>query len=187
MQHEHEDDSCSPASLITDNSSSADNLDSCSTPTPGIYEQLRDSPFGYLIHGLRLTEHEKDLMEDLLSPTQVEMPPPPAPFASASTKRKAEELEMGFDLENFQDFDQTPVHRIFPFEGEKSISEFGYFNSGYKDSDVHSSGLSPGPQMEDEDVKDDENETEDVPVMSTRGFAISVNDFFDLDEASGFA
>jgi len=90
---------------------------------------------------------------------------------------------MGFDLENFQDFDQTLVHRIFPSEGDKSISEFGYFNSGYKDTDVHSSGLSPGPQMEDEE---DENETEEVPVMSTRGFAISVNDFFDLDEASGF-
>lgn len=126
-------------------------------------------------------------MEDLLSPTQTEMPPPPAPGASTGTKRKADGLEMGFDLENFRDLDQTLLHRIYPSEGEKSIPEFGYFNSGYKDTDVHSSGLSPGPQMEDEDVKEEEeNKTEDIPVMSTRGFAISVNDFFDLDEASCF-
>lgn len=193
MHHEHEEDSCSPASLITDNSSStAENLESCPTPTPGIYEQLRDSPFGYLIHGLRLTDHEKDLVEDLLSPNHVDMPPPPAPSASTTnTKRKAGELDIGSRLENTLEFNQMLLQRMFPPDCENTISESSYFNNNaYRDSDVHSSGLSPGPQMEDEEeanVKEEENETmDDMPTMSTRGFAISVNDFFDLDEASGY-
>lgn len=194
MHQEHEDESCSPASLITDNSSStADNQDSCPTPGPGIYEQLRDSRFGYLIHGLRLTDHEKDLVEDLLSPSQVDnMPPPPARSASTTNmKRKSEGLEMGFSLENSLEFNQRLLQRMFPPDCENTISEFSYFNNmnnARRDSDVHSSGLSPGPQMEDEeeDVKQEELEKDDMPTMSTRGFAISVNDFFDLDEASGY-
>ncbi|KEF56425.1 uncharacterized protein A1O9_08006, partial [Exophiala aquamarina CBS 119918] len=163
MHHEHEDDSCSPASLITDNSSStADNPESCPTPNPGIYEQLRDSRFGYLLHGLRLTDHEKDLVEDLLSPNQVDMPPPPAPSAlTTSTKRKAEESEMGLSLENTMEFNQRLLQRMFPPDCDTTISEFSFFNNNaYRDSDVHSSGLSPGPQMEDEeeDVKQEESQ-----------------------------
>lgn len=181
---------------MTDNSSSAEIVDSCPTPTAGIYEQLREgpygNPFGYLIHGLRLTEHEKDLMEGLLNPTQVKMPPPPAPDASAGTKRKAGEFEMGFDLGNYQNLDPTPVQRNVQPEDENTISNFGVLHKGYNDSDVHSSGLSPAPQLEEEAEEEEEYvkvqkyEVDDTPVMSTRGFAISVNDFFDLDEASGF-
>ncbi|KAK5054497.1 hypothetical protein LTR84_001388 [Exophiala bonariae] len=184
IYHEYDDDSCSPASLITDHSSSADNVDSCPTPTPGIYEQLHEgplgNPFGYLLHGLRLTEHEKDLMENLLNPGQVDMPPPAVPSGSSSMKRKAGETDMGFDLAHSSSLDQPLIHR------NSTISNFGILHNGYNDSDVHSSGLSPGPQEEEEDQKDQQNDFDDQPVMSTRGFAISVNDFFDLDEASGF-
>lgn len=190
IYHENDDESCSPASLVTDHSSSAENVDSCPTPTTGIYEQLHEvpfgNPFGYLLHGLRLTEHEKDLMEDLLNPGQVDMPPPPAPGTSSSMKRKAGEPDMGFDLGNYPSLDQTLIERLSAAQKDDTISNFGILHNGYTDTDVHSSGLSPGPQEEEENVKVLKDEFDETPMMSTRGFAISVNDFFDLDEASGF-
>jgi len=98
-------------------------------------------------------------------------------------------LDAGFDLDNYFSRDQTLARRFPTHQENHTISNFGILHKGYNDSDVHSSGLSPGPQEEeedDDDVKVQKHELDDTPVMSTRGFAISVNDFFDLDEASGY-
>ena len=119
-------------------------------------------------------------MEDLLSPNPIDTQPIDSERTSSSTKRKAlsSSEETAFDVEDYYDIDQSLLQRMFPSEGNAK-PETRYLLNGYKDIDVYSSGLSPAAQEE-------ENDPDPMTVTSTRGFAITVDDIFDLDEASGF-
>lgn len=116
-------------------------------------------------------------MQDLLNPV-----PEPTVISHAATgeKRKApsaSEVEIVQD-----DFYQTLVEKMFPPSVHETIMPTGYEYisdiQATKDSDVHSSCLSPAV-VADED--DDESPAGLVMPVSN---PLSVDEFFDLDEAA---
>jgi hypothetical protein len=132
-----------------------------------------------LIDGLRLTDHERDLMQDLLTPV-----PEPTAISHAVTgeKRKApteSDVEIVPD-----DFYQGLVEKMFPPSVHETIMPTGYEYisdiQATKDSEVHSSCLSPAV-VEEEDDDDDESPAGLVMPVSN---PLSVDEFFDLDEAA---
>lgn len=147
-QVESDDAASSPGSLTTDSSSPANSTDHGLPPSPGIFEQLRAGPFGPVMYGLRITDHERDMMEDLLSPAPLmDFDPNPA----AGTKWKDVDLI---------DEDRT----VFDLDPDQL-------------STVHSSGLSiTGPG--------EESEKTPGGIVMPQGSPLSMDDFFDLDEAA---
>jgi len=165
----------SPGSLISDSSSHSPS-DSCAMPA-AICERFRSGPFGHLFDGMRITDIERDMMEDLLNP---------APFQDEAPNRKRKDVpnEVNWAPEDYYDIDEALLQKMFPAIGHQTSYDFGLGSSGStnadRDYDVHSSGLSPAA------VEDGEEEKDTTP----KGFviydysALSVDDFFDLDEAS---
>ncbi|KIV79895.1 hypothetical protein PV11_07436 [Exophiala sideris] len=168
----------SPGSLTSDSASPASSGETCQTPPPGIYAQLRSGPFSHLIDGLRVTDHERDLMQDLLKPAPVALPMPPA---ATGEKRKAPtDSEVEIISDDFYTIDQTLLEKMFPPSVKDQILPSGYEYvsniQATKESDVHSSGLSP-VFMEEEDESP-------AGIVMPANDPLSVDDFFDLEEAA---
>jgi len=176
--HDNEDSASSPGSLTTDASSPHSLGDRCATPPTGIFEQLRAGPFSHLIDGLRLTEHERGFMHDMLNPAPqlASMPVP-----ESTTKRKATEFEADVVPEDYYHVDNSLLQKIFPQPGAELESLSGYeyaeTTNADRDNDVHSSCLSPAAEEEGG------YETPAGIIMPTHA-PLSVDDFFDLDEAA---
>ncbi len=175
--HDNEDSASSPGSLITDASSPHSLGERCATPPTGIFETLRAGPFSHLIDGLRLTEHERGFMHDMLNPApqlaSMSMP-------DSTTKRKATEIEADVAPEDYYHVDNSLLQKIFPQSGAEmqplSGYEYAETTNADRDNDVHSSCLSPAAEEED-------YETPAGIIMPTHA-PLSVDDFFDLDEAA---
>ncbi|KAI1616896.1 hypothetical protein EDD37DRAFT_57391 [Exophiala viscosa] len=177
IQHE-EYVAFSPGSLTSDSASPASLGDTCQTPPPGIYAQLRSGPFSHLIDGLRLTDHERDLMQDLLKPT-----PEPIPISTAAPgqKRKAPtDLDVEIVPDDFYTIDQSLLEKMFPPFVKETILPSGYEYvsniEATRESDVHSSGLSP--------VFLEEEDESPAGIVMPANDPLSVDDFFDLEEAA---
>ncbi|KIW31948.1 uncharacterized protein PV07_03534 [Cladophialophora immunda] len=175
-----EDALSSPGSLVADTSSSPASTDSCPTPA-AICEQFRSGPFGHLFNGMRLTDNERDLMEDLLNPVTTI----PADEAhSQAVKEVAPKVELA--PEDYLEIDEVLLQNMFPPFGKHMDQPFDFavkeLTKVEEEYDVHSSGLSPAAE--------EAEETEEDKTTSHRGIvvydynALSVDDFFDLDEAS---
>jgi hypothetical protein len=128
---------------------------------------------------MRVTDNERDLMEDLLSPatpsSQEEMP---------DHKRKRVEDQVEVAPQDYSEIDESLLRTMFPALAPKRNQGLGGEMMGSapteREYDVHSSGLSPAA----------EEAADEGEVASHRGIviydygALSVDDFFDLDEAS---
>ena len=170
----------SPGSLVPDSTHSPASTDSCPTPAT-VCEQFRSGPFGHLFDGMRLTDNERDLMEDLLSPL-----PASSLEEASSPKRKYDDVRIEPHDNQSHNYDELLLRSIFPDSGVKQPGDL-HLGTVYPvkietASSVHSSGLSPATEEQDD---------EEEEVISHRGIAIydysalsSVDDFFDLDEAS---
>ncbi|OAP60782.1 hypothetical protein AYL99_05784 [Fonsecaea erecta] len=172
----------SPGSLTADTSSSPASTDSCPTPA-AVCEQFRSGPFGHIFSGMRLTDNERNLMEDLLNPSTTL----PEDATQAQTLQEtAPKVELA--PEDYLEIDETLLQNMFyPFV-KQEIQPFDIAPNVEKEYEVHSSGLSPAAE-EAEDVEEAAGAEEDKPT-GHRGIvvydynALSVDDFFDLDEAS---
>ncbi len=192
---EYEENASSPASLTTDSASPSSSVDNCPTPSAGIYEQLRSGPFSHLINGLRITEHERDLMEGLLNPGGA---PPVMDFFSAvapsTTKQKAavHAPELQFESEDYYNLDERLLQNMFaPAKHSTLARSLGLpHTNADREDDVHSSGISPAAGHEEEKEREDGEEEEDDDYKTPAGIVmpshsiLSVDDFFDLDEAA---
>ncbi|KIX04508.1 uncharacterized protein Z518_05378 [Rhinocladiella mackenziei CBS 650.93] len=198
---EIEDNASSPGSLTADNSSPSSSEESCPTPAPGIYEQLRSGPWSHLLEGMRITDHERDMMEDLLSPGSssdfVEKETSSAkPIVKAGEISDADETA----AEDFYAIDEGLLEKMFPSSaappfGDRIPSHFNFGGYEYYPrglptksitdreaaEDVHSSGLSPAPN---EDEEEETNHKTPGGIVIYDYSDLSVDDFFDLDEAS---
>ncbi|ETI22434.1 hypothetical protein G647_06509 [Cladophialophora carrionii CBS 160.54] len=170
--HTAEDAVPSPGSLVLDSAPSPASTDSC--PTPGtVCDQFRSGPFGHLFDGMRLTDNERDLMEDLLGGT-----PPMQQEEIPTRKRRQDQSKVEVAPEDYSEIDESLLRTMFPATAQEGAEGLG--DERPREYDVHSSGLSPATE-EPQDEKD---------VSSHRGIviydygALSVDDFFDLDEAS---
>ncbi|KAJ9494800.1 hypothetical protein H2202_009701 [Exophiala xenobiotica] len=183
--HDTEDSASTPGSLTTDASSPHSLGDRCATPPTGIFEQLRPGLFSHLIDGLRLTEHERGFMHDMLNPApQMSLMPMLEP---TTTKRKATQFEADVELpEDYAHVDHSLLQKIFPQPDAAEmdpLSGYEYYaetTDADRDNDVHSSCMSPATE-EEEDY-----ETPAGIIMPTHA-PLSVDDFFDLDEAAAEA
>lgn len=127
---------------------------------------------------MRLTDNERDLVEDLLSPVQVL-----SQDEALTPKHKLDDVKVELAPENYNAIDPSRLERMFPTFTEKDIRSGWQLHStthSKKNFEVHSSGLSPAMEaVEEEDT-----------TPSHRGIvvydydAVSVDDFFDLEEAS---
>lgn len=162
---------------MAESTASPASTESCATPA-AICEQFRSGPFGHIFDGMRLTENERDLMEDLLSPTS-----PQIQYEPLSKKRKQDEIKVEIASEDYYGIDQSLLQKMFPPFEDKSSYIGGISNGGFmaaqEESDVHSSGLSPAAEEEDE-----ETGTSHRGIVIYDYDALSVDDFFDLEEAS---
>jgi len=167
----------SPGSLVADSTASPASTESCPTPA-AICEQFRSGPFGHLFDGMRVTANERDLMEDLLSPTA-----PQLHDEAPSKKRKQDEIKVELAPDDYFAIDQSLLQKMFPTFEDKGSHAFGVNLNGFidteEDSDVHSSGLSPAAEEEPE-----EKATSHRGIVIYDYDALSVDDFFDLEEAS---
>ena len=110
-------------------------------------------------------------MEDLLNPSvSIDFHDP-----------KAKEPEVEISPDDFYKIDEGLLQRMFPTAGNTTL-DLSYKNSGYayadKDVEVQSSGLSPAAEQEEED------KISPAGIVMYDYSALSVDDFFDLDEAS---
>lgn len=197
-QIESDESACSPASMTTDNSSSsaASEPESCPTPSAGMFEQYRTGPFGHLFNGMRITEHERDFMEDLLGPMHLPIFAPQPETKAASSIQQALFVRQPeiVSTDNYG-IDESALQQIFG-EDEKPVTYRGFSISEYKteddededdddNADIHSSGMSPINDLDDDDNSEDAGlETSAYP---SRGLVVSVDDFFNLEEASELA
>ncbi|KAK4934445.1 hypothetical protein LTR10_024296 [Elasticomyces elasticus] len=168
----------SPGSLTSDSAFPASSGDTYLTPTPGNYAQLRSGRFSHLIDGLRLTDHERDLMQDLLRPA-----PEPVTISTAATGQKREvptNSEVEIVPDEFYTSDQSLLEKMFPPSVKETILplEYDYVSNiqATTESDVHSSGLSP-ISMEAEDESP-------AGIVMPANDLLSVDGFFDLEEAA---
>ncbi len=168
----------SPGSLVADSTASPASTESCATPA-AVCEQFRSGPFGHIFDGMRLTANERDLMEDLLSPTT-----PQIQENTASKKRKQDDVKIEPAPEDDYGIDQLFLQRMFPTSKNNERTAFGANLTGYIDPaeecDVHSSGLSPAI----EDAEAEEGLTSHRGIVIYDYDTVSVDDFFDLEEAS---
>ncbi|EXJ86028.1 hypothetical protein A1O1_06397 [Capronia coronata CBS 617.96] len=160
QEGKHDEDCISsPGALTADTSSPAPSHDHCATPSPGIYEQLHCAPFSHLIQGLRCTEHERDMVNDLLNPSP-STTLLPAEFSGIQSKREAEQMD---PFNECYHADEGYLHTMFPFGPAQSLfdsvhdskfsTSFPLMSDEIRDSDVHSSGLSPGMEEDGEETK----------------------------------
>ncbi|KAJ9630292.1 hypothetical protein H2204_008510 [Knufia peltigerae] len=180
-ENNHEDSISSPGSLTTDTSSPQYLGEACTTPPASA------GPFSDLIYGLRLTDHERGFMNDLLNPSleSGDM------FASMSVeKRKMPDLdESGVDPANFFGAGNDSFQTMFsPSQHEVEATDFSGYEyavttNGERENDVHSSGLSPTAEEGDEGEEAEEDTAPAGIVMPVHA-ALSVDDFFDLEEAA---
>jgi len=164
----------SPGSLIADSSSSPVSTDSCSTPAS---EKSRSGPFGQIFSGMRVTENERDMMEDLLSPDttvwQQELP---------SLKRKQGDTHVNMDQHDYFNLDEALLQRIFPTFEDKSIPEIG---TGLIDqTDITDKYLSGSNSAAGEPIGKADAATTHMGIVVYDYDSVSVDDFFDLEEAS---
>ncbi|KAG9783443.1 hypothetical protein KCU88_g3045, partial [Aureobasidium melanogenum] len=159
-QPNNQDNASSPGSLTNDTSSPAPSCDGCPSPSAGIYEQLHASPFSHLIDGLRFTEHERNMVNDLLFPRG------PLEFGSDMSFDKKPDLD-NEQTEALDDPDPTSegfLHKPFSFSIPPSAllldehTKVHAVTNEDRDNDVHSSGLSPGAEEgeEPQEKKDEE-------------------------------
>jgi len=129
---------------------------------------------------MRVTENERDLMEDLLSPVI-----PQLQHEAPSKKRKQDEIKVELAPDDYFAIDQSLLQKMFPAFEDKASHGFGLNLNGFvdpeEDSDVHSSGLSPAAEEEEEP---EESVTSHRGIVVYDYDALSVDDFFDLEEAS---
>ncbi|KIW95184.1 uncharacterized protein Z519_03768 [Cladophialophora bantiana CBS 173.52] len=179
-----EDALSSPGSLITDTSSSPASSDSCPTPA-AICEQFRSGPFGHLFNGMRLTDNERDLMEDLLNPSTTL---PEDESHALSNKEATPRVELA--PEDYLAIDEAFLQNMFSPFGKHMDQPFDFAvnesTNAEEEYDVHSSGLSPAAEEteETEEVAAEEKTTSHRGIVVYDYSALSVDDFFDLDEAS---
>ncbi|KIX94399.1 uncharacterized protein Z520_09785 [Fonsecaea multimorphosa CBS 102226] len=175
-----EDSPPSPASLIADTSSSPASSDSCPTPA-AVCEQFRSGPFGHIFDGMRLTDNERDLMEDLLNPSTTLAEDQPHGQTLSQTGPK---LELA--PEDYLEIDEALLQNIFHPFGKHINQPFDFAvnksTNVDEENDVHSSGLSPAAEEVAEAVEDNPTSHRGIVVYDYN--ALSVDDFFDLDEAS---
>ena len=146
-------------------------------------DQFRSGPFGHIFDGMRLTANERNMMEDLLSPTDQ-----PTQDEARNQKRKLEDVQVEVVPADSHNRDETLLNNIFPSLIDDShglgIASMDVIKIEPED-DVYSSGLSSAAEELEESEK----------ATSHRGIivydyddyeydAVSVDDFFDLDEAS---
>jgi hypothetical protein len=127
---------------------------------------------------MRLTDNERDLMEDLLSPADI-----PSQDEPPNQKRKHDDVQIALSQEDFYSTEamfQQMMSATTATKQSHGLSA-GLLNNIKLETqgEVYSSGLSPAAE-----------ETEEEEGTIHRGFvvydynALSVDDFFDLDEAS---
>ncbi|KIV88508.1 hypothetical protein PV10_08189 [Exophiala mesophila] len=187
---ENEENTHSPASMVTDTSSPSSS-EGCATPSAAMFEQFRSGPFGHLFNGMRLTEHERDFMEDLLGPTDLateEAKPAQAPIKALVASQtlvhesKVGSREIGVTRENSKPVVPVKLEDKQEEEEEEVVTYRGFSIGRHYDDDdddeddVHSSGMSP--------INDTEMEPLQLPQGHNSKSLISVQDFFDLEEAS---
>ena len=142
---------------------------------------------------MRLTEHERDFMEDLLGPTDLateEAKPAQAPIkALVASQSLMHESKVGSrEIRNTRDNSKpvVPVKTEDEEEEEEEVVTYRGFSIGrhYDDDDdeededdVHSSGMSP---IDDTDMEP----LQLPPPGHSSQSLISVQDFFNLEEAS---
>lgn len=191
---ESDESTHSPASMMTD-SSSPSSSEGCATPSAAVFEQFRSGPFGHLFNGMRLTEHERDFMEDLLGPTELATEEPKsthAPIkalvASQSLVHEADVGSREFSKARDSSKSVAPVEQEDKEEFEEAVTYRGFSIGRHNDDDddeenddddddVHSSGMSP---INDADIEPLDLE----PRPSNESLMVSVHDFFNLEEAS---
>ncbi|EXJ77786.1 hypothetical protein A1O3_10015 [Capronia epimyces CBS 606.96] len=148
QQRHDEDDESSPGALTADTRSPTPSSDCYPTPSAGIFEQLHCGPFSGLIQGLRFTEHERDMVNDLLNPDGP-MHLMPDEFPNTKLKLEGEQVNA---LHDFYPADEGFLHKISPLAGERLAFEVEQDLKGSakvkeaEDNDVHSSGLSPAEE-----------------------------------------
>lgn len=179
---ESDENSHSPASMVTD-SSSPSSSEGCATPSAAIFEQFRSGPFGHLFNGMRLTEHERDFMEDLLGPTDLATEEPKQAHAPIKALVAAEVGSREFYQARDKSKSVAPVEQDYKEEVEEEVTYRGFSIGRHNDDDeddddddVHSSGMSP--------INDADVEPLDLEPRNSNENLISVNDFFNLEEAS---
>ena len=160
----------SPGSLIADSTTSPASTDNCPTPA-AICEKFRSGPFGHIFDAMRLTENERDMMEDLLSPATT-MP---------TLKRKQDEIEVEVAPDDYFETDHSFLQSMFATPEDKRPHSF-VMDSLSKDTDydAHLSKVSPTAEGLDEEAIT----TTHKGIVVYDYDALSVDDFFDLDEAS---
>lgn len=191
-KQEAEEAVSSPGSLINDSAASPSS-DNCPTPSSSIVEQFRSGPFGHIFDGMRITDHERDMMEDLLSPFQPGVDVSFAANTSSSSNKKRKEAtpEVEIASEDYYEIDEALLQKMFPQAGEDMKREFNFEYPGIttnanRETDVHSSGLSPASQDDDQEGEEEEEDKHTSPagIVVYDYSALSVDDFFDLEEAS---
>lgn len=184
IHEDMEDSASSPGSLTADACSPHSSSDNYPTTPAAICEQLRSGPFNYILDGMRVTDHERDMMEDLLNPN-----PDLTLLQDEAPGKKPQDADPEANLTpgGYYDIDEGLLQKMFPTMGGRTNGDFGFQSSGFtnadRDCDVHSSGLSPAADQEDEEESDPTPKGYVVYNHST----LSVDDFFDLDEASSAA
>jgi hypothetical protein len=172
MNHEYqrqmvnqEDHVTSPAALPTDIYLSATDADE--TPTPpevSAIDLLRTGPFSQLLPELRLTQGERDMMEDLLTPG----PTLPDLLSEQSTRMKRKVTH--------RETVEERLHHVRRVQSQPECTR-----KRYRDLQVCSSGLNPADIAIPEDFNGGANEE---PTLLS---AASMDAFFNLDAASAAA
>ncbi|EXJ58600.1 hypothetical protein A1O7_06027 [Cladophialophora yegresii CBS 114405] len=168
----------SPGSLVLDSAPSPASTDNC--PTPGaVCDQFRSGPFGHLFNGMRLTDNERDLMEDLLSES-----PPTMQEEMPTHKRRQEEGKVQVASEDYSSIEESLLQTMLPQNPPKGTQALGNESTSSvktpREYDVHSSGLS----LATDEAQDESDVTSHRGIVIYDYGALSVDDFFDLDEAS---
>jgi hypothetical protein len=127
---------------------------------------------------MRVTDNERDLMEDLLSP----IPEPPHDEAS-SQKRKYDETQVELAPDDYFAMDETLLHRMFPAFTRKDTHGLGIELTDPTKTELDCDGYSLGPGTANK-VEGEGKATSHRGIVVYDYDALSVDDFFDLDEAS---
>jgi len=176
--HDTEETVSSPASLVPDSTPSPASTDNCPTPA-AVCERFRSGPFGHLFDGMRLTDNERDLMEDLLSPI-----PEPSQDEASSQKRKYDEIQVGLAPDDYFAMGETLLDRMFPAFTSKDSHGLGIELTDPTKTELDCDGYSLGLSTAANEREGEGQATSHRGIVVYDYDALSVDDFFDLDEAS---
>jgi len=176
--HDTEEAVSSPASLVPDSIPSPASTDICPTPA-AICEQFRSGPFGHLFDGMRVTDNERDLMEDLLSPIS-EL----SQDEASSQKRKHDEIQIGLAPDDYFTMDETLLHRMFPAFTSKDSHGLGIELTDTIKTELGCDDYSFGLSTAANELEGEGKASSHRGIVVYDYDALSVDDFFDLDEAS---